>query len=168
VGTFTRLFQSFLSPVLLIMFPVTTYISIHWRNYAVPRRRQLHWAFLALGLGYGAVVGLGMSYGGQLYIDHMFHLEVKGDGWDVLALSLFMGAVIAQKAYTMMLYSVSEARFASYGTAGVTLLVAAAAVVARLLGASPMRAVDLFFGITGAALPLLLCVSCWRYRRAER
>lgn len=167
VGTFTRLFQSFLSPVMLIMFPVSTYISIHWREYSAARKRQLHWGFLAMGVLYGAVVGLGMTYGGQLYIDRMFHLEMKGDRWDVLALSLFMGAVIAQKAYTMLLYSVSEARFVSYGTAAVTGFAALVAALSRL-ELPPMRAVDVFFAITGAALPLLLCVGSLRYRRAVR
>jgi hypothetical protein len=165
VGTFSRLFQSFMSPVLLILFPVTTFVSMRWAKMPVERRLMLHRLFLALGFVYGAIVAVAMGFGGQLYINHMFHLAARGDRFDVIALSVFMGAVIAQKAYTMMLYAVTEARFVSYGTA----LVCAAGALGALLASKwlpAMRAIDFFFIGVGTALPLLLVVGSFRYRRA--
>ncbi|WP_180982546.1 hypothetical protein [Methylocella silvestris] len=164
VGTFSRLFSSFISPVLLIMFPLTSYISIRWGQMEQPRKLFLHRLFVVTGLVYGVVVGCAMAFAGPLYIDRMFSLTVKGDSLDVFALSLFMGAVVAQKAYTLLLYAVSEAKFISFGTA----LVASAgalAAAASLFWLPPARSVDVLFIVTGLGLPVLLLVGGHRQRR---
>ena len=167
VGTFARLFQSFMSPVLLIMFPITSYISMRWGSMPSARQAGLHKLFILIGLGYGCIVGAAMGFGGPLYIDHMFKLSVRGDSTDVWALSLFMGAVIAQKAYTMLLYAVSEARFISYGTAIVSVLgVASAAFASRWL--PPARVIDVLFAFMGCTLPVLLLIGGYRYQRVSR
>jgi O-antigen/teichoic acid export membrane protein len=164
VGTFARLFQSFLTPVLLIMFPITTYISMRWEKVARERQIRLHKLFILIGFVYGCIVGAAMAFAGPLYINRMFNLSMHGDSIDVLALSLFMGAVIAQKAYTMLLYAVSEARFISFGTATVSALgVGVAAVVSIWL--SPMRVIDVFFLFMGSTLPVLLLYGGYRQAR---
>jgi hypothetical protein len=165
VGTFARLFQSFMSPVLLVLFPVTTYISIRWRQMTPQRQLLLHKLFLLLGCTYGLAVGGAMAIAGPYYIDHMFKLTVHGDAIDVLALSLFMGAVIAQKSYAMLLYAVSEARFVSFGSAVVALLGTGTAVISSFWWPAS-RVVDLLFGFMGFSLPVLLFVSSHRYRQA--
>jgi hypothetical protein len=167
VGTFARLFQSFMSPVLLILFPITTYISMRWGRMPLERQSRLNKLFILIGFGYGAIVGAAMAFGGPLYIDHMFNLSVHGDSTDVLALSMFMGSVIAQKAYTMLLYAVSEARFISFGTAVVSVLgVAITAFTSPWLSA--IRVIDVFFIFMGSALPILLLIGGYRYQRAYR
>jgi hypothetical protein len=167
VGTFVRLFQSFLSPVLLILFPITSYISMRWSNMTAQRRLFLYRAFILIGLAYGLIVGCAIAFAGPFYINHMFELTRRGDSIDVLALSLFLGAIIAQKTYTMLLYAVSEARFVSYGTAGTAVLgIAAAAVCSHWLPA--MRVIDVLFMFMGIALPLLLMIGHRRYMRAAR
>jgi len=167
VGTFARLFQSFMSPVLLILFPITGYISMRWGRMPLERQTRLNKLFILIGFGYGAIVGVAMAFGGPVYIDHMFNLSVYGDSTDVLALSMFMGAVIAQKAYTMLLYAVAEARFISFGTAVVSVLgVAIAALTSRWLSA--IRVIDVFFIFMGSALPILLLIGGYRYQRANR
>jgi hypothetical protein len=165
LGTFTRLFQSFMSPVLLIFFPLTTYISMRWGTISIQRRLLLHKLFLLTGFGYGAIVGAAMTFFGPLYIDHMFKLSVRGDRLDVLAVGLFLGAVIAQKTYTMLLYAVAEARFVSFGTAAAAALgIAAAALSAFWL--PPMHAIDVLFLTVGVAVPTILLIGDFRYRRA--
>jgi hypothetical protein len=167
VGTFARLFQSFMSPILLIMFPITTYISMRWEKMPSERRLRLHKLFILIGFIYGFTVGAAMAFAGPLYIDHMFNLSVHGDRVDVLSLSLFMGAVISQKAYTMLLYAVSEARFVSFGTAIVSMLgVGIAAIASHWLPA--IRVIDALFLFMGSALPVLLLIGGYHYRRASR
>jgi hypothetical protein len=164
VGTFVRLFQSFMSPVLLILFPVTTYISMRWSNMTPRRQFSLYRLFIVLGLSYGAVVGCAIAFAGPFYINHMFRLTARGDRLDVLALSLFLGAIIAQKAYTMLLYAVSEARFVSYGTAVISALgVATAATCSHWLPA--IRSIDVLFTFMGVGLPLFLLFGHHRYTR---
>jgi hypothetical protein len=165
VGTIVRLFQSFMSPAILVLFPITTYISTRWAQFSVDRRLRLHKWFLVLGCGYGLLVGAIMAIGGPFYIDRMFKLTTLGDTLDVICISLFLAAVVAQKAYTMLLYAVAEARLVSFGTA---IVAGAATTVAGLasLWLPPMRALDVLFGIMGTVLPALLVYSSVRYRRA--
>jgi len=168
VGTFTRLFQSFMSPVLLILFPITTYISIGWQRMTERRQLLLHKLFILMGFLYGIIVGGLMALAGPQYIGHMFKLSVSGDRIDVAAISLFMGAVIAQKAYTMLLYAVSEARFVSFGTAIISMTGVAIAWLASRQGISPVRSVDMLFFFMSGALPLLLLISGFLNQRAYR
>jgi len=97
----------------------------------------------------------------------MFKLAIHGDNIDVLALSLFLGAIVAQKAYTMLLYAVSEARFVSFGTAVISALgIGAAALSSHWL--SSARVIDVLFVFMGIGLPALLMVADYRYRHERR
>lgn len=167
VGTFLRLFQSFLAPALLILFPLTTYISMRWAQMTPQRQIVLYKVFILAGLTYGLLVGCAMAFGGPLYINHMFKLTAHGDNVDVLAMSLFLGAIVAQKSYTMLLYAVSEARFVSFGTAVISAVgIGAAALSSHWL--SPMRVIDVLFVSMGIGLPALFVVADVRYKRERR
>lgn len=167
VGTFLRLFQSFLAPALLILFPLTTYISMRWAKMSPQRQTILYKVFLFSGLGYGVLVGCAMAFGGPLYINRMFKLTAHGDNVDVLALSLFLGAIVAQKSYTMLLYAVSEARFVSFGTAVISAVgIGCAAISSHWL--SPVRVIDVLFVCIGIGLPTLLVAADVRYKRGRR
>jgi hypothetical protein len=163
-GTMVRLFLTFMSPAVLILFPVTTYVSMRWQHLTVERQILLHKLFLGLGCGYGLVVGAILGVGGPFYIDHMFKLSVHGDTIDVIAISLFMAAVLAQKSYAMLLYAVAEARVVSYGTAIVALAATAAAGIGTLW-LPAIRALDVLFVLMGIVLPILLVYSSSRYVR---
>lgn len=164
-GTFVRLFQSFMSPVLLIFFPLTTYISMRWGQMSRQRQSLLHKLFILTGFAYGLIVGGAMAFFGPLYIDHMFRLTVHGDRVDIVCLSIFLGALIAQKTYTMLLYAVSEARFVSFGTATVSALAIAAAAVSSLW-LPAVRVIDTLFVAVAIGVPLVLLIGDYRYRRA--
>lgn len=167
LGTFARLFQSFLSPVLLIFFPLTSYLSMRWDKFSVHRRRQLHTLFVFVGFGYGAIVGGALAFAGPYYIDRMFSLGARGDRIDVIAVALFLGAIIAQRTYSMLLYAVAEARFVSFGTA----LVALFATTVGLLSSRwlpPMGAIDVLFTAVGVGVPVILLIGNFRYRRTLR
>ena len=161
-GTFVRLFQSFLSPMLLILFPLSTYISVRWAAMPPARRLLLNRIFVISGLSYGLIVGCAIAFAGPIYIGHMFKLSKLGSRFDVLALSVFLGAIVAQKTYTMLLYAVSEARLVSYGTA----VVAASGVAAGLISRhwlTPMLSVDVLFLFVGSALPIFIIFAHRRY-----
>jgi hypothetical protein len=165
LGTFVRLFQSFMSPVLLILFPVTTYISMRWSGLTVSRRVLLYKVFILAGFAYGIIVGGAMAFVGPFYIDHMFRLTARGDGLDVSALSLFLGTIIAQKTYTMLLYAVSEAKFVSFGTAVVSAFgIVAGALASVWLPAE--RAVVVLFLAVAVGVPIVLLIGDHRNRRA--
>jgi hypothetical protein len=165
-GTFMRLFQSFMSPLLLILFPLTTYVSTRWGSMAPDRRLVLHKYFIVAGVGYGVIVGGLMLLGGPFYVDHMFKLKVRGDRWDVLALCIFLAAIVAQKTYTMLLYAIGEAKFVSYGTAAVSVAAVAIAAISQHW-LSGIRVVDVLFLSFGLALPVMLFFGSYRYHRSD-
>jgi hypothetical protein len=77
----------------------------------------------------------------------------------------FLGAIVAQKAYTLLLYSISEARFTSYGTAIVTAFgIVCASISSIWLPAN--RVVDTLFLCIGIILPVLLLMESHRQKRA--
>lgn len=166
VGTFMRLFTSFSSPVVLLLFPITSYVAIRWPKLTADRRIRLMRLFVVGGLAYGAVIGALVALLGPLYISHMFHLPETGDGLDIACIAIFMGAIMAQKAVSLLLYSVSEARFLSYGTATVSLiaLVLAAASVPWL---EPKRVVDVLYALVGLLLPTISIAQYLRQSRLE-
>lgn len=166
VGTFMRLFTSFSSPLVLLLFPLTSYVAIRWPQLNSGRRVQLMKLFVVGGLGYGAVIGALVAVLGPLYISHMFHLPETGDGLDITCIAVFMGAIMAQKAVALLLYSVSEAKFLSYGTATVSViaLVLAAASVPWL---HPNRVVDVLYALVGLLLPTISIAQYLRQSRLE-
>ncbi len=166
VGTFMRLFTSFSSPVVLLLFPITSYVAIRWAKLTPEKRIGLLRLFVVGGLAYGAVIGVLVALLGPLYISHMFRLPETGDRLDIACIATFMGAIMAQKAVSLLLYSVSEARFLSYGTATVSLLALAlaAAVVPWL---PPNRIVDVLYALIGLLLPTISIAQYWRQSRLE-
>jgi hypothetical protein len=166
VGTFARLFTSFSSPVVLLLFPLTSYLSIRWPKLTPERRIRLLRLSVCGGLAYGAVIGGTVALLGPLYIAHMFHLPETGDGVDIVCIAIFMGAIMAQKAVSLLLYSVTEARFLSYGTASVSLLalIAAATSIPWL---QPNRVVDVLYALIGLLLPAISIAQYLRQRRLE-
>ena len=164
LGTFSRLFQTFTGPVLLVLFPISSYVSIRWERMTARRQALLYDLFMVVGSGFGILIGVAMAFAGPLYINHMFKLSAAGDRMDLAAISLFMAAVIAQKAYTMLLYAVTEARFVSFGTAIVAAAgLALAACCSHWL--SPMAVIDTLYAFIGFALPVLMVIAAVRHRR---
>lgn len=163
-GTFLRLFQSFMSPVMLILFPLTSYISIHWGKLSQQRQKSLHKLFILGGFSYGILVAFCMAVGGSYYIGHMFSMKVHGDTTDLLCIVLFLGAVVAQKSYTLLIYSIDEGRSVSYGTAAVAAIGLALAALSSIW-VTPPKVVDTLFLSTGILLPLLLIRESIRQRQ---
>lgn len=158
IGTFIRLFQSFLSPLLLVLFPVTTYVATRWVHLGVERKIALHRLLTMSGIAYGIIVGATIATLGPIYINHFFSLRVHGDLIDTFAISLFFGAAIAQKSCSMFQYAVSEARFISFGTVIVSLISVAVAGVSSFW-LSSVRVVDVVFIVMGMGLPILLVIN---------
>jgi O-antigen/teichoic acid export membrane protein len=164
LGTFSRLFQTLTAPMLLVLFPITSYVSIRWDRMTTRRQALLSDLFLVVGAISGILIGVGMGFAGPWYIDHMFKLSAAGDRMDIAAISLFMAAVIAQKAYTMLVYAVTEARFVSFGTA----IVAAAGLTLAACCShwlSSMAVIDTLYAFMGFALPVLIVIAAVRHRR---
>lgn len=155
LGTYIRLFTSFMSPILLILIPLTSFASAQWGTAAKEKKRKIfHWIFV-LSMAYGALVAAAIWFGGPLYVKTMFTLTARGDAFSLLSISIFFGSYIAQQAYSMLAYSLASGRITSYGSALVTCLGLLAGAIAYCF--LPLnRCVDVTFLTIGVLLPFLL------------
>ncbi len=161
IGTFNRLFITFLSPLMLILFPLTSFISIHWEALSLEQKIKMHLVFVIIGLGMGTLIASAIGIAAPFYIDYMFDFTVKGELWDVIALSVFLGAIVAQKMYSMLLYSFCEGLFMSYGSIAIVLIGGFLATISYFWLPAKESLNVLFFTI-GLGLPVLLLFESWR------
>ncbi len=164
IGTIYRLFMTFSSPFMLILFPLTSFISIHWESLSNKRKHMMLRLFASSGIGFGILVGLLIAIIGPFYVDAMFDLPVKGNLWDLLSLSIFLGAIIAQKVYSMLLYSFCEGLFISYSSIGaITLGFVCAAISYFWL---PLKdTVNIMFCTIGFIIPIIILYENYRQER---
>jgi hypothetical protein len=157
-ATIVRLFQTFLVPVALIMLPLAGYIRILWKGRSVAQQRKFTKATLAIGIGYGAFVALGLFVASQLYVGWVLRLPVS-DGWPIF---FMFGAIVAYKSYSTIAYVVlDEATHLSTWTAvavGAAVVLGAAASIA----VEPLGAIDVYALVAGAAM---LAVLLWNAAR---
>ena len=164
VGTFARLFMTFIAPLMLVLFPLTSFISIHWERLSIKRKSQLHTGFTLFSLAFGIFIAVLIGFAAPIYIDYMFDLPVTGDKYDIISLSIFMGAIIAQKTYSMFIYSFCEGLFISYASIAVLLVgVAVAATASIWLPLTEL--VNVMFVTIGTVLPLMLIYENFRQQK---
>ena len=164
VGTIYRLFTTFVSPLMLVLFPLTSFISIHWADLSLKRKQQTHYVFILFGLGFGAFISCLIGFAGPVYIEYMFDLPVKGSMWDVVALSLFLGAIVAQKIYTMLIYSFCEGIFISYSSTILVLISVGCAAFSHIW-LTTTDVVNVMFVTIGFMMPLLLAIESMRQQK---
>lgn len=128
-GTLSRLFQSLLSPALLLLFPLTSYLASRWPIMAPSRRQATLTTFAAGSLGYGCLVALLLSLGEHYYVGEIVGIPTWGDPLVTLTLSAAMGAFVAIKSYSLLSYSIDESRRLSIISALIVLVGVALALI---------------------------------------
>lgn len=150
-ATIYRLFQTFLAPAMLILFPLTSYMNLHWSTWSASLRRRLErWSLIA-AVGYGLLVGLTMLTLGGVYVKASFHNLGGADGPALFIASLFFSGIVAQKTYGLLVYSVRPAHRMVYSTllamtASSLLGLGAAALIA------PRPGMVIFMAVAGSLL----------------
>ena len=167
IGTFYRLFITLLAPFTLILFPLTSFISIHWKSLSIKKKLFMNKAFVVLGLGFGAGTAGLIGFAGPYYIELMFDLPIKGDRLDIIALSIFLGAVFAQRSYTMLVFSFCEGLFISYSSVIIVAFGVACAAFSYIW--LPITdVINVMFLAIGFFIPLLLVYESIRQQRVLR
>ncbi|QPF87116.1 hypothetical protein IC762_12800 [Bradyrhizobium genosp. L] len=154
-GTLMRAFQTLLAPVLLVLLPVTTFVALKWPHWPLQTRLRAIRTMAMVGLSYGCVVASVIYFGSDHYLS-IFHDLPRPTTFDLVAIALFFGAIVAQKAYAQLVYSIAEARLLSLGTFAVVLAASVAAVVGWVTG-GPHRALEVL--ALGMGLPMILLVA---------
>lgn len=160
-ATIVRLFQTLLVPVTLVTLPLSGYIRILWKGKSVAQQQAFAKITLAIGVGYGAIVALGLFVVSQVYVGWLLRLPVS-DGGPVF---FMFGAIIAYKAYSTIAYVVLDetTHLSSWTTVAVAMAVAFGA--AASLTVDPLRAIDVYALVGGVAM---LAVLLWNAARFVR
>ena len=103
-ATIVRLFQTFLMPVVLLLYPLSSYLRIRWHSKSVVQQQTLTRLTLLTGLCYGAVVAVVLLGVSRLYIGYLLHLPVPDSR--VLPIFLLFGAIVAYSSYSSIAYIV--------------------------------------------------------------
>jgi hypothetical protein len=107
-ATLVRLFQIFLVPVLLLLLPLSSYIRVIWNTSGPKKQRMFASITLAMGLGYGALVGIALLFVSQIYIAAVLHLPAPDSLLYVLPCFLLFAAIVAYRSYSSIAYLVFD------------------------------------------------------------
>jgi O-antigen/teichoic acid export membrane protein len=164
-GTFVRLFQTVMSPLLLVMLPLSAFVATKWPGLSAQKRiRLIRWS-LVLGFFCGGVCALALAIGSQSFLRHFYHITPIASSLQVAAISIFFMGIMSEKAYGMIIFAIDNGRFLSLGTF-VAVLIAAAAAASVSAWCTPLQILGTF-GFVGG-LGLLAAISGDLLRRQSR
>jgi hypothetical protein len=164
-ATLVRLFQIFLVPVILLLVPLSSYIRVIWNTSGPARQRAFASITLAMGLGYGGLVGIALLFVSHVYIGGMLHLPAPENLLYVLPWFLLFAAIVAYRSYSSIAYLVFDdpAHLSWWTTFAVT--------AAMLIGAGSSLVLDVLGAINVYAFlagSLMIGVMFWNVARFIR
>lgn len=164
-GTVVRLFQIFLMPVVLLLFPLSSYIRMRWHHKSASQQQAFTKLTLLVGIGYGAVVSVALFVVSSLYVGMLLHLPLPKNMLVISPIFLLFGAIIAYKTYSQIAYVVLDeaVHLSSWTTIAITtgvVLGAAASLVVE-----PMGAIGIYALVVGLATIIILT---WNTVRSVR
>ena len=155
-GTFVRLFQTVMSPLLLFMLPLSAFVATKWPGLSAQKRmRLIRWA-LVFGLFCGGVCGLALAVGSESFLRYFYHITPIASSLQVAMISILFMGITSEKAYGMVIFAIDNGRFLSMGTS-VAVLLAVAAAAAVTSWSAPLQTLSTF-GVVGG-LGLLAAIS---------
>lgn len=163
-GTLTRAFQTLLTPVLLVMLPLSSFIAIRWMSWKATTRQHAIRVIAVVSLCYGLSAAFIMMSAGDAYLRVFFPSVPRFPFEHLVCLAIFFCAVLTQKLYTQLIYSVARASLLSIGNFAAVMfgfLVAMAASISH----DPLRMIDLF--AIGTGVPLLASIIADQIRRSR-
>jgi len=164
-ATIVRLFQIFLVPIILLLFPLSSYIRIRWHQKTVAQQRMFTKLTLWAGIGYGAVVSVALFGVSNLYIVWLLHLQAPVNVLHAAPVFLLFGAIIAYKTYSQIAYMVGDepVHLSSWTTIAISTGVVFGA--AASFAVDPMTAIGVYALVTGVATLLILSWNASRFIR---
>lgn len=103
-ATLVRLFQTVLTPVLLVLMPFSSFIRLRWNAWnSLIKMRTLKWV-LALGLGYGLLSVFALLILDVVYIKDVMKLSSDVASWISYPIFMFFASVIVYKSYSTITF----------------------------------------------------------------
>ena len=162
-ATLVRLFQTFLVPVILLLYPLSSYIRILWNRKTIAQQRAMMKVTLGLGLGYGAMIAVAMVIASQLYIQGMLHLPPPEQYFQLVPIFILFGAIVAFRAYSAIAFVVLEetSHLSMWTTAAVGVAVAFAAAASLIT--APLAVVNVYALVAGLSITIVVIWSAARF-----
>ncbi len=164
-GTVVRLFQTFLVPVVLLLFPLSGYVRILWNSKSAAQQRAFIRATCLLGIGYGLIVAIALFAASEFYVEQLLHLPTPNLS-NVIPIFALFGAIIAYSSFSSIAYVVLDrpARIAMWTTIMTVVAVILGAVSSRLV--NPLQAVSIYALTVALSLTIILVCSSGLVRRS--
>lgn len=163
-GTVCRLFQAFLAPVLLLLFPLGNYLIVSWPGFSNEKRRMISRLLTGFAILYGLGVGVAMVLVGYVYLPRVMNLAPPTSILITLPIFIFLAAIIAQKAYASVAYLVLDGDRLSAVSAIIVVLGVLIAVASGLIF-SPIVTLGVLSLVIGLPLFVSIAVNSVRYEK---
>lgn len=162
-GTIVRLFQTFLTPVILLAFPLSSYLRIVWGERSPTQQRALIKATCLLGIGYGVTVAVALLVASSLYVDRLLHLQTPDWRQTVPIFALF-GAIVTYSSYSSVAYIVLDQTLHLSAWIAIGTVAALASGAAASMIATPLEAVSSYALTAGFSLIAIVFWHSWLTR----
>lgn len=154
-ATLVRLFQTLLTPVVMLLMPLSGYLRLQWDRKSPAEQMAMMRVTALCGTGYGTIVGLALLFASSLYVNDMLHLPTPPLP-QVLPVFFLFGAIVAYSSFSSMAYVLIPE---STRMSGLVTTIATAAIAIGWLTSlvlEPLSVVSIYALVTG--LPLLAIV----------
>jgi hypothetical protein len=150
-ATQIRLFQMFLTPILMIVIPLASFVRSSWSGRSMKAQRRIAVASFVLGVASGLGLALALLAGGIFYARYTLGLNPPEPGIAILPLFAMFAVITVYKCYSSIIYLVLDGHALARGTIATLVGAVAVALLASRV-ASPLIIIDIFFIVAAALL----------------
>lgn len=109
-GTLIRLFQTLVTPALLILVPLSSFAALKWVTGSAHLRRLILRLIILSSVIYALAMSAVMYIMGRLVIGKFFHIHYQEQPSMMVAFCGIMFSYMMYKSYTVIIYTLDEAR----------------------------------------------------------
>lgn len=154
-ATVIRLYQMFITPLLMLVVPISAYIRLSWVRRSSRQRQQTMRLFLAISFAYGVAIAVGLFVLSRLYVGTILDLPEPGSLGDIFGVFLLLGVITAYRGYSATAYLVLDYKHLARWTLAV-LLIASGAAVSASFWMPPLSTVKLYCLMVSVPIAIIM------------
>lgn len=159
-STFSRMFITLLSPIMLIILPITGFIGFKWANFSKEKKKATLTAFSLFSLIYGIITFFTLWLIVSDYIMNSIKLINNIPEIAVIGASLLFSSIIAIKSYSLLIFSIYRGLFISININIIIVTLVISAVIANnYLNITTFGLLENFCIICGIMLYLTILID---------
>lgn len=162
-ATIVRLFMIAMSPVLLTLVPLTSYLRGIWNDRTPAEHSRILKIWLLISLAYGSGTAVVLGIGDVIYVDGIMGVMSPFSTFQSLPIYAGLGAVVIFKGFSGLSYMVLGTRLLNQAL-GITIAVMLIGVIAAHHWGGIMAAVTTGGGILAIGIPMAMLIVAMRSR----